>query len=267
VSLPAQEASKRALAPAAPAADQDAAKRWKELRAAAETYRIDRESNPPVRLTLLPEPVLRWSNPLPRRGVYDGAVFIWVADGRPEVVASFYRNKLDAGVPKEFHEFKSLSASPMTASFDGRAIWTPRTAGVVIKRVPGAPKPASDVPGRLRQMRAMARDFHVGYVDEVKQHMSLRLLTQPLYRYETGRPELVDGALFAFVLATDPEALLLFEARPVRGGAPAWHFGFGRMVSRGLRGWYLDQLVWEVPATPHLPNNPYMTAPAPVQPQ
>src|SRR5260370_20370423 len=55
-----------------------------ELKQAAARYRIVTDSHPPKNMVLVPEPVLRWSNPL--RKTADGAVFIWVADGRPEVV-------------------------------------------------------------------------------------------------------------------------------------------------------------------------------------
>ena len=54
----------------------------------------------------------------------------------------------------------------------------------------------------------------------------LRLLPQPLYRYESTLPEVVDGALFTFVTGTDPELMLVIEARRTAAG-PLWHFGAG----------------------------------------
>ena len=95
------------------------------------------------------------------------------------------------------------------------------------------PRPASSPAARLRQMRALAEEFRA----EVNEHgvsSSLRQLKQPLYRYEPGRPDAGDGALFAFVHATDPEILLVIEARPV-DDQPAWHFGLARMSGFPLR--------------------------------
>ena len=40
-------------------------------------------------LTLQPDPVLNWSNPV--MGPIYGEVFVWTEDGRPEAVASIYR--------------------------------------------------------------------------------------------------------------------------------------------------------------------------------
>lgn len=48
--------------------------------------------------------------------------------------------------------------------------------------------------------------------------------------------ELIDAALFAFVEGTDPEALLLLEARTTEGGH-AWHYALARLNSAGLRAY------------------------------
>jgi hypothetical protein len=210
------------------------------------------------------DPVLLWNNPL--RFKVDGIVLLWVSNGRPEVVGTIYR-KEERGFVSERHEFQSLSDAPLTATFDGRVIWAPRVAGIALKPIPDAPAPASTPAERLRQMRALARGFQVE-MDPGSGPVPLRLLTQPLNRYEPDRADLTDGALFAFVLATDPEALLVIEARPA-GGTPAWHYGFGRMSSKGLKAKHRGQLVWEAslfelsPADPALP---YVGIPAPEPP-
>src|SRR5689334_2160368 len=59
--------------------------------AAAEAVRYDirhADGNRPA-LKLMPEPVLRWSNPL--RGEAHGSVYLWTRDGCPEVAASIYQ--------------------------------------------------------------------------------------------------------------------------------------------------------------------------------
>jgi hypothetical protein len=66
-----------------------------ELKHAAASYRVVADDKVPKTMLLVTEPVLHWSNPL--RQTLDGAVFIWAADGRPEVVASLYRYKANDG--------------------------------------------------------------------------------------------------------------------------------------------------------------------------
>ena len=57
-----------------------------QAEAAAYTIQVEGRSRP---LTLQPEPVLKWSNPVV--GTIYGDVFVWTDEGRPEVVASIYK--------------------------------------------------------------------------------------------------------------------------------------------------------------------------------
>ena len=77
----------------------------------------------------------------------------------------------------------------------------------------------------------------------------MRLLAQPIYRYEKPEGDLIDGALFVFVLGTDPEALLLIEAHQV-DGTPRWQYGLARMSNVNLRVSDRGRPVWEVPTLP-----------------
>ncbi len=56
--------------------------------------------------------------------------------------------------------------------------------------------------------------------------------------------------LFAFVMATDPEALLVIDERPGKTGS-AWHFAFARMSNHSLAAKRGDHIVWEVAADPN----------------
>ena len=80
-----------------------------------------------------------------------GAVFIWTADGRPEVVASVYRYT-ENGKTVQDEEFQSLATAELTATRDGQTIWAPRTAGISLAPIPGAPRPAATAAERLRQI-------------------------------------------------------------------------------------------------------------------
>ncbi len=191
-----------------------------ELKQAAMRYRIVKEPGARTPLVLRTEPVLHWTNPV--RHTATGAVFLWLADGRPEVVASFYRYTYE-GKTVQDEEFQSLSVTGLTASRDGRDVWSPPKEGLSFAPIAGAPRPAATPAERLRQMRALAQEFRA-FFDVPEDKSELRLLPKPLYRYETNRPDLLDGALFAFVLATDPEVLLVIEARPA-DGTPIWQYG------------------------------------------
>ena len=211
--------------------------------AEAAAYRVGLEGEPPRDLALSPEPILKWSNPV--RGTADGAVLLWTDRGRPEAVASFYRYTGGTGEPREAHEFTSLATGPMIARFEGQVVWTPRT-GIEPTRLPDAPPPASTAVERLRQMRSLAQEFRA-YFDNPPDQSEVRLLPQPLHRYDSGgaRRDVVDGALFAFVHTTDPEVLLLIEARVPEGGGPAaWHYAVARMTTVNVVLRHRDREVW-----------------------
>lgn len=70
-------------------------------------------------LELLREPVLHWSNPVV--GEVHGNVYLWVRDGRPQVVASLHKwftPKTDMD-----HEFLSLAEGPLRSESRTAANW------------------------------------------------------------------------------------------------------------------------------------------------
>src|SRR5262249_28266409 len=64
----------------------------------------------------------------------------------------------------------------------------PRTPATRLAATPGAPPPAVSAPQRLTQMRALAREFSATTRDQNEAEWELRLLPQPLYRYESTDP-------------------------------------------------------------------------------
>ena len=80
--------------------------------AAAYTIRLEGSDRP---LTLRPEPVLKWSNPV--IGTIYGDVFVWTEQGRPEAVASIY--KFYSPMTHRANEFHSLSLGRLSAERNG----------------------------------------------------------------------------------------------------------------------------------------------------
>jgi hypothetical protein len=221
---------------------------------AAEAYKVTTGEAGRDALRLEPKSLLHWSNPV--MGSFHGSVFIWTAKGRPAVVASIYKKYK----PRPLHlgiEFHSLTEGPATAERDGRAEWSPARGGVKFRPVPGAPAPADTPARRLRQMRAMAAEFSATKTDRQALRRPLRLLTQPVYRYESTDG---DGALFAFVEGTDPEVFLLIEARAGDKGQ-TWHYALARMNSVEFHVAHRGHEVWSAPVIPwsqaRSPREPY----------
>ena len=76
------------------------------------------------------------------------------------------------------------------------------------------------------------------------------MLPQPFFRYESTDPDVLDGAVFAFVSSagTDPEAILVIEARKAAGATkPAWQFAAARFTDMNLVMRYKGKNVFSVP--------------------
>jgi hypothetical protein len=185
-------------------------------------------------LELKPGAVLFWSNPV-RVGETNGAVFIWTRNGRAEAVGTVFSflNRSDSNQRVISHSVHSLSEKPLSASRDGRPIWSIAVPGISPRPVPEAPKPAATVAVRLSQMRELARDFSAATIlDGVEQE--LRLLPQPIFRNASVSGDVLDGALFTFVTGTDPELMLLIEARQTMDG-PTWQYASARFSDLTLK--------------------------------
>jgi hypothetical protein len=212
---------------------------------------------------LTPQPVLRWRNVI-RGQVGEAMMVVWAHNGRPVAMASIY--------PWEgmmSHEFDALSRENKVIARDkDRVIWSPATAGVEFKDVPAAPRPAKTPAERLRQMKAIAERFKAtmtGWQADNSDREELRLLPRPLFRYDLANaknpdPDLLDGALFAYVQGTDPEVVLMLEAIGTSAKA-VWQYALVRATSGGLEVKLDDAVVWTAPKAPanRNPRLPHFT--------
>ena len=232
-------------ATAAPKADAEETG-WQSLfRAMAADYEIGTVEKAPRKFTLRAAPVLRWSQPV--RGGDDGAVYVWLDQGRPAVIGSIFAWPLPDGVRVVAHEMHALTLAPMCAVYQGKQVWSVEEPALGMKRIPEAPAPAASAPQRLAQIRTLGREFAATSIDRDNREWELRLLGHPLYRYEVREhPELLDGAILAFVQGTDPEILLILEARR-EGDQPYWQYALARFSDLKLIVKRHDLEVWRVP--------------------
>lgn len=219
---------------------------------------LNEQSNQPM----VPRIVMRWANNT--RGSEDGMTVLYLSAGRPEAVCCHFPwNK------SLQHNFESLSRGTIIAKRNGEIVWHPKKPGVDFKPIPEAPVPADTPAARLRQMKTLATQFSstmLGWRSDNADRELLRLLPQPLYRYESQRADILDGCVFAFVQGTDPESLLLIEAFKA-GESFEWQFSFVRRTSGELEGRLKDAVVWHVDRYPanNDPNSTYVTLSQPLE--
>jgi hypothetical protein len=218
----------------------------------AEGYTITIGSGDGQRLELVKAPVLRYSDPV--TSISDGIVLVWTKNGRPEAVMALHPGSKD----RTWIEFQSLSLSPLYAASTEQPDWSPRNAGIVFKPMVGATQPEDGAPERLSQMRKMLRAFSASVSDDKNGRQELRLLSQPVFRYSQVDRGIIDGGIFAFVRATNPELLIVVEAQVIDGAA-RWCYSPARFTGRACELRLNDEPIWshEVLTRPKDPSASY----------
>jgi hypothetical protein len=220
-------------------------------------FLLEADREPPIPLVLGAEPALRWTNPL-HFGQVDGATFFWFQGTRPVAAATI---SLRAN-GRVFREFALLGDEPLLARRQERVVWSPRKNGLPFGPLVDAPPPAKSPALRLTQMRTMARRFHVGLIRAKR--VEGRLLSQPLSRYSDPGAGLLDGGVFAFVEATDPEVFLVLEAhRDDAHPGGYWRFSVARMSSQPVEVELEKDTIWTAPLywkNPRSKNDSYVEA-------
>ena len=222
----------------------------------AEAKKYVIESADKSRLTLNEKSLLNWTNPA--RQQERGAVYVWTLDERPAAIGSLFSYEYDSKVYDK-HEFHSLSSGPLRSTFAGTLAWTPKSAGIEWRPFNDSPPPGTTHTARLLQMRQLSRPFRAELVSPKEDKTELRLISRPLFEYSSPKSGVIDGAIFSFAVATDPEVLLLIEAyeSDVNGVKRS---GFRRAFAR-FHYWKLsvydgEKIVWEAPLDTSHESNP-----------
>jgi hypothetical protein len=208
-----------------------------------ETYTIAVESAPKTALEMKKEPVFEWLNPA--RNAQQGAVFVWLRDGRPAALACIFSAPHVKLPGRQInHELHALDTEKLLVKREEYNQWKPQ-AGLARKELPNAGTPTETVAARLLQMKRLAQEFSGHTIDRDGNRWELRLLSAPLYRYPAANTGVVDGALFALVSTsgTDPEVLLVLETREERG-TMRWEYACGRFSDLELRVKRKDEEVY-----------------------
>ena len=77
----------------------------------------------------------------------------------------------------------------------------------------------------------------------------------PLYEYSAPKAGVTDGAIFSYLVATDPEAILLIEAFDEKGKT-GFRYAFARFHFWRLTAKLNDKTVWDVELDRSMINNP-----------
>jgi hypothetical protein len=179
-------------------ADKRAAQRLEIMRGAIDDFKFvlpDPESAP----RFAARPLLRYNDQTRDGGggvnrVLDATVWRLGEVGRPLAIVTLEIYLADRGSARLTYEFVSLTPQKFDMKRPG-VHWMPHSTDLAMTEFDDAPVPADTPKARLVQMRELARRFTVA--EQLgKQRTDLRLLSQPVDRYEDPAANILDGAVF-----------------------------------------------------------------------
>jgi hypothetical protein len=195
---------------------------------------------------LVDKPILRYSDNT--RLTHESSLWIWSAGGRPSAVLAVEYYPQAVRGPRWLYEIASLSTERIAAQRDPDLRWTAKEPGLHLRAFKGVDPPAEKAARRLTQMKELHRRFTAHERGSLDGRIELRPLSSPLFRYSDADAGILDGAIFAFVNGTNPEALLVLEAHTTQAGASTWHYGLVQMTGEpvvveldGKEVWKRDQ--------------------------
>lgn len=181
-------------------------------------------------------------------GMPDATVWAWGRKGRPtaflklELYPNFFGRSIWS------FGFTSLSSGPVAAEYEGQRRWSPTKPGFEPRPLPDVPPPAEKPAQRLRQMRDLARRFAAYRIWGLNdQRTELRLLSQPLRRYDDAETGLLDGTVFGLAKDTNPNILLLIEATAADDSRAHWQYALVRNGDAEYHVEFDGREVWEAP--------------------
>ncbi len=203
-------------------------------------------------LEMLPNPLLTYGDAA--RNNEAGTLWAWGKSGRPAAFLELYRN---VGPDQPWVHALTLT-SPELVQLTGPTgkKWTPQTSHFALKDVPGSPEVGGQPAVRLRQMKDISRRFEAHeFWDPSNSRFELRLLVQPVHRYQDEAAKLTDGAVFVLAHGTNPEVLVQIEAHATEQ-PPRWRYSLARLGSAEFHVLLDGKEVWTEPRTPGIVGQP-----------
>lgn len=217
-----------------------------------------------VEVEPLPNPVLVYGDIV--RKHESGTLWVWGKTGRPAAVMELYRDG-DKNTPW-IHALTMTSTASIRFKGTEGPQWTPKSSHFKLQDVPGKLEVADQPVARLRQMKEISRRFEAHEFWNGRHE--LRLLVQPVHRYEDEANNVIDGAVFIIAHGTNPQVILQIEA-VADETPPRWKYSLAREGSGETHVLLDGKEVWTVPQTGiGTPLEPYFllyTAPKPTSPQ
>lgn len=211
-----------------PSTDAERADRLRRMRELASSFRLLSDpAKPDSAVPLIETPILRYNDET--RESHDSSLWIWSNGGRPTALLAIELYPEKPRGPRWLFEIASLSTERIGARHATDLDWTARAGGLAFHPLEDAPAPAEKPVRRMTQFKELHRRFTAHEKAVTEGRIELRPLASPLVRYTEPAAGVLDGAILAFANGTNPEVLLILEARTGDKSPAGWHYALVQM--------------------------------------
>ncbi|MGE5191562.1 MAG: hypothetical protein ACM3U2_03615 [Deltaproteobacteria bacterium] len=199
---------------------------------------------------LVPNPVFRYSDE--ERLIPDATLWVWTHDSRPVAFQKVEGNNYGGGRQWTIC-FASLSEGLIDVDWPTGRKYSARKPGVAFNPIPGAGAPADNPRGRTAQLKSLKEQFtgRLNVNEDGTRGAQTRTMAKPIFEYSHPKTKLPLGAIFGMTsTGTNPDLLLLIEARQDGEGNLRWEYALARMTSASLRVRLEEGEVWAENAVP-----------------
>jgi hypothetical protein len=193
---------------------------------------------------LVPHPVFRYSDE--ERAIPDATLWVWTRNARPVAFQKVEGNNHGGGQQWTIC-FASLSEGLINVDWPLGRKYAARKPGVTFSPIPRAEAPADNSRARVAQLKALKERFtgRLNVDGEGKGGAETRTMAKPIFAYFDPDSKLPLGAIFGMTsTGTNPDLLLLIEARRDGDGKLRWEYAHARMTSNSVRVRLDDVDVW-----------------------
>jgi hypothetical protein len=193
--------------------------------------------------TPVPQPIFRYSDEEHR--IPDATLWCWTHNNRPVAFQKVEGNNFGGGRQWTVC-FASLSEGLITVHWPEGRKHAMTKPGLVFRPIPEAEAPSPNPRLRSVQIRAMKDRFssRMGNSDGSSNSES-RTIPKPLFEYADPDTKLPIGAAFGMTsTGTNPNVILVIEARTTATGETRWEYAHARMTGSSVQFRYDDQILW-----------------------
>jgi hypothetical protein len=211
-----------------------------ELAEQTKVILLDSEAKGLREAELAEQPIVSYSDET--RNIKDSTLWVWTDGGLPVAFQKIEVNESVSDLPRWTFCVAVTGEKRIELNWPSRERFVGEP--LTFRPLASAPRPETDERLRRLQMRQLSRRFSVRAHNGLGES-ELRLMARPVFEYSAPEQGVLQGAMFAFAVGTNPDLLVAIQLQGSEAGEERWTCAPVRLTSGRIVLRYDDQPVWE----------------------